>query len=231
MRLATPQRHPCSRHYRNNSGCVSEPQAGRFRRLLSITSSVQRKIDGGLFSAQALYRLEAESGKPAVEVVPARWASIRPCLVLRYLVCSDRRRQEPDDGRPGKSRARHYPAGAFKITSRTVKAHPGGGQPLSPMRASVDPMTRLAWIPPNAESSPRLPSDKGAPSRGPLLLDVPRALAMILARGPSSACMAWKTRRIKLPQGALFLLLLDANHAMNGRAKEPHDQLSLYFIQ
>jgi hypothetical protein len=73
----------------------------------------------------------------------------------------------------------------------------------------------------NAESSPRLPSDKGAPSRGPLLLEALRALAMILARGPSSACMAWKTRRIKLPQRALFLLLLDAIHAMNGRAKEP----------
>jgi hypothetical protein len=33
--------------------------------------------------------------------------------------------------------------------------------------------------------------------------------------------MSWKTRRIKSPQGALFLLPLDAIHAMNGRAKEP----------
>ena len=41
----------------DNPGCVSEPQAGRFRRLLSITSSVQREIERWLFSAQALYRL------------------------------------------------------------------------------------------------------------------------------------------------------------------------------
>ena len=66
---------------------------------------------------------------------------------------------------------------------------------------------------------------------GPLLREVLRALAMILARGPSSACMSWKTRRIKSPQGALFLLLRDANHAMNGRAKEPYDQLSAHTIQ
>jgi hypothetical protein len=77
----------------------------------------------------------------------------------------------------------------------------------------------------NAESSPRLPSGKGAASRGPLLLEVLRALAMILARGPSLP--AWPGKHAdKVAQRALFLLLFDATHAMNGRAKEPHDQLS-----
>ena len=40
-----------------------------------------------------------------------------------------------------------------------------------------------------------------------------------------------QTCRRKSPQPALFHLLLDATHAMNGRAKEPHDQLSLHTIQ
>jgi hypothetical protein len=99
-------------------------------------------------------------------------------------------------------------------------------------RTSVDPMTRLAFIPPTRNQargrhrqrrtshSIRTVSAGGAPSFG-----------KILARGPSSACMSWKTRRIKSPQGALFLLLLDPTHAMNGRAKEPNDQLSSHTIQ
>jgi hypothetical protein len=56
---------------------------------------------------------------------------------------------------------------------------------------------------------------------GPLPLEVLQAFARIWRVAPVHACISLKTRLIKSTRGALFYLLLDAIHAMNGRAKEP----------
>ena len=123
-------------------------------------------------------------------------------MVLAAIALSpERQRQEP--GRSGK-----WPA-AFA------------------MRASVDPMTRLAFIPQTRNQA------RGRhQAKAHVALDSHRfcgrcsELWQDSGAWPEISCMSWKTRRIKSPQGALFLLLLDAIHAMNGRAKEPHDPQS-----